>query len=108
MSLPDMITDFFNRIQSGILDPLTSGLYGIMPGMLVVAVIVSVLVLAFAKQVGAKIGAVATLILCCAMLPNIPEFVNAVMSWFGGMDVTDHASEVAKQGLQAGLGELGD
>lgn len=107
MTLPEMITDFFQKVQSGIIDPLINGLYFLMPGFLVLALIVAVLTLIFAQRASAKIGAIAMVIVLAAVIPSIPELMNAFMSWFGGSGSVDvsSATDAAQQGLDAGMAE---
>lgn len=111
MDLPSLIASFFDKIQTGILDPLTSGIYGLLPGLLLLALIASLGVLVFSSRPGAKVGAVVTIVVIAAVIPNIPEVLNAVMSWFGGTEVTSHAADAAQKGIEQGsaasLGSLG-
>lgn len=107
MTLPEMITDFFSKIQSGILDPLIGGLYYLLPGLLVLALVAAVAMLIFAQRMSTKIGAVVTIMVIAAIMPQIPDVINAFMSWFGGSGNVDlgSATDAAKEGIDSGMAD---
>lgn len=104
MTLPEHIYDFFVKINTGILQPILSGLAYILPVIMLVALIASVIWLIFASRKGPAIAFTLVLLIGNAYLNTLPTTVTLFNEWFGGNQTVDlsSATEAYNKGAQEG------
>lgn len=115
MDLPGLIRNFFTNLETGILTPLTEGIYGIAPILAFLALVAIVCALIFAKNKGPWVVSLLVVFFVIFFLGDLPTFLTAGIDWFSSGGVSPDAAQgiqdaanATKEGLNHGLNALGD
>lgn len=88
MDLPSMITNFFERLLTGVLEPLRAGLQYILPTIEIIAVICLLVALFCVKNKGAIVVSLIIVIGVSIFLGDVQTFVATITDWFTGDSVS--------------------
>ena len=108
MSLPEYITNMFNKLTTGVLNPFLSGLFGIIPTLSVIMVVISLIWLIFASRKGPALVTLIITLLICFFVNDIPSLINAIFNYSGASGTVDvsSAADTASQALQNGQSNI--
>lgn len=82
MDLASVINTMFSNFNQQFLEPIASGLWGIIPNTAVIAVIAAVLGLLVCfspMQRGQKIGALVAIVVVAFAVPYLPQVISAIL-----------------------------
>lgn len=100
--MDSVINSFFNTIESGLIMPVASGIWSILPVVLYVAIGITLVSVAFSSsmQRGQKIAGIVGLIVLAVVIHFIPDLVTQAMN--GSVDLSSFKAEnIADQAQQA-------
>lgn len=108
MTLPEFITDFFTKIETGILSPVLSGITYIAPLLLTIMLIGSFIWIFFASRKGPAVGTFIGLLAVYIYFGMLPDLVSLLVSWFAPNSTVDlsSATNAYNDGLQNGYNAI--